>query len=194
MTMRELEYMDDKMNEESLCFPIYEFPNFINDEEADIIIDSINKFETRQKILKNKEISKMIEDKIFEYIDKGKFPEFYYLDHVKKKQRFKFVGCHTDITISKHNAPYKISKHKDEQKNMGINKNLTKLLIYLNDDPENPDSGGTIFHNKEKDTVTTIKREKNKACIFDIRQYHSGETLVSGTKYLLGLRLMYVKY
>ena len=80
-----------------------------------------------------------------------------------------------------------------QPRHLGEVKNLTKFLIYLNEDLENPNSGGTVFFNKKKTTAAVIKREKYKAALFDMRQLHTGGQLVKGIKYLFGARLMYVK-
>lgn len=173
--------MEYKPNEQKDCYPIYEFPDFLDEQEAKYLIDYINKTKVKQKIIVDKQISEIIENKI-----KQK-PE------LLKYQEWNFDGCHEEITVSKHKAPFSIDIHLDSRKDSGERKNLTKFIIYLDEDPNNQDNGGTIFLDSDKKTVFILRREKYKAAMFDIRQWHKGQKLVSGYKYLLGVRLLYAK-
>jgi hypothetical protein len=172
--MNELKYTHSEENE---TYPIYEFPNFLNKQEIEFFIDYIEKAKSKQKIIVDEKIAKIIEDKIYQ----SNFPD-----------SDAFCGCAKEITVSKHKAPFHVGPHKDQRKDEGNKKNLKKLIIYLDEDNENPNSGGTVFLDKNNKTVATLNREKGKAGLFDIRQLHEGQDLTKGIKYLLGARLLYV--
>lgn len=163
-------------SEEQQTYPIYELPNFLDQSEVKFFIDYIDKAKSRQGILIDTEIAKIIEDKLRQF----EFPD-----------ADTFHGCAKEITISRHEAPFYISSHKDDRKDEGRKKNLKKLIIYLDQDDELPNSGGTVFLDKNNNPVATVKRERGKAGIFDIRQLHKGQRLVKGIKYLIGARLLY---
>jgi hypothetical protein len=163
-------------SEEQETYPIYELPGFLTDEEIKFFRDYIDQVNFRQKILADSKIAKVIEAKVRQH----NFPD-----------AGTFYGCSKEITVSKHVAPFHIATHKDNRKDEGRKKNLKKLFVYLDEDEETPDSGGTIFLDKNRKPVATIKRERGKACLFDIRQLHKGQKLVKGTKYLIGTRLLY---
>lgn len=171
--MNELDYPHSEKLE---TYPIYELPNFLGQQEIQFFIDYIDKTRSKQGILIDTEMAKIIEDKLRQF----DFPD-----------ADTFHGCAKEITISRHQAPFYISSHKDERKDEGKKKNLKKLIIYLDQDDENPNSGGTVFLDKDNKPVATIKRERGKAGIFDIRQLHKGQRLVAGIKYLIGARLLY---
>lgn len=171
--MNELLYAHSAEQE---TYPLYESPNFLSDEEIKFFRDYIDRVNFRQKILADPTIAKMIEDKLRQ----SDLPD-----------AATFCGCAKEITVSKHHAPFSISAHKDDRKDDGKKRNLRKFLIYLDDDADNPESGGTVFLDKKLKPVATLRREKGKAGMFDIRQWHRGQKLVQGTKYLLGARLLY---
>ena len=171
--MNELPYQHSAKQE---TYPIYEARNFLSEQEIKFFRDYIDRVNFRQKILADLKVAKMIEDK---------------LRQIDLPDAETFCGCAKEITVSKHHAPFSISPHKDDRKDDGKKRNLRKFLVYLDEDEENPDSGGTIFLDKNCKPVATLQREKGKAGLFDIRQLHKGQKLTKGVKYLLGARLLY---
>lgn len=165
-------------------YPILEVKNFITPEEATELIQFINTLNFNQGITKSDPICQKIQKKISDLIDIGKFPSHY----LGKK----FVKLGNDVTISKHTAPFAIDTHIDQKRDTDGLENLTKFLIYLNEDETGDfESGGTVFYNDDDSDPIVVKREQYKAALFDIRQRHKGNTLKSGIKYLIGFRLLY---
>lgn len=157
-------------------YPIHELPNFLTSQEIGFFVEHIDRIGLRQAIRDDIEIAALIEGKLRQF----DFPS-----------AATFLGCAKEITVSRHVAPFHISPHKDDRKDDGSRLNLKKLIIYLDQDEENPDSGGTVFLDKHKKPVATVRREMGKAAIFDIRQLHKGQDLVRGVKHLIGARLLY---
>jgi hypothetical protein len=162
-------------------FPVIEINNFITEYECNEYICYIKNIGKEQIIMKDANIIKKLNDKI----------KFLYDNNILiNPHNHIFVKCSCSISLCMYDAHNKIGIHKDRIINDPKLSNLYKFFIYLNDDNVNGD-GGTVFYNNNLNIIDIIKRKTGKAVIFDIKQYHEGQTHIQGTKYLFGLRLQY---
>lgn len=109
---------------------------------------------------------------------------------IPKKIRKQVVGMNKYIRLSKYQPGQFFGIHKD-----GINKDkednsysYATLNIFLND---NFEGGETTFYERDKKTVTLkCKPKMGRGSFFYSQQFHEGNKLKSGYKYLLRTDLM----
>ena len=98
-----------------------------------------------------------------------------------------YVGCNPMFRIAKYQEGGQFEIHMD-----GVNKdengNISTLTlnIFLND---NFDGGETDFFH-EKKLRYSVKPETGKAALFEHKQYHCGNKVCNGEKYLLRTDIM----
>lgn len=144
-----------------------------------IRIQEIEKNEyIQKKLLDNKEIQDLLN--IFKNIK---------IQNTKTKNKLNYNGIDNNITFSKHCKGQEISYHIDVIKNP---KQVFKVGIVCSE----CEGGSTIFvpigYNKG---INDIKIETNlgDVIIFMIdRHIHKGGPIISGTKYMIGMRILYI--
>ena len=116
-----------------------------------------------------------------EYIDRNgkrwtfmETPKYIMYANINSGERF---GIHTDTGCE-----------YDEQKNKY---SKFTVLTYLNDEYE---GGNTQFYDERFAKTVTIKPRTNRTLIFDIDLFHSGEPVLSGSKYWIGTELVCYGY
>lgn len=100
-------------------------------------------------------------------------PKYIMYANVQQNQRF---GIHTDTGCEYDLEANKYSKFT--------------VLTYLNKDFE---GGETKFYDDRFNNTLTIQPFQNRTLVFDIDLFHSGEPVVSGSKFWIGTELVCAK-
>jgi predicted 2-oxoglutarate/Fe(II)-dependent dioxygenase YbiX len=172
LTMQFLHSIDNLLSPEE-C---EKYINYFSDSErVEHINDTHRKYNRVQFI--DKELAEILYEKIKNYIPKK----------IKKIS----VGLNSYFRLSKYEPGQFFGIHKDginfdvENKQ---NMSYATLNIFLNDDFE---GGSTIFYENDKKTTTLIcKPLAGRGSFFYSQQFHEGEKISSGYKYLLRTDLM----
>ena len=161
-----------------------EIKNFLTRKECNRFMRILDYDPTKKKIKKGECTeyfrvlwkNQKLADKLFERV-KTHLPE----DNVN------YVGCNPMFRIAKYQEGGQFEIHMD-----GVNKddkgNVSTLTlnIFLNDDF----SGGETDFFHEKKLRCSVTPESGKAALFEHKQYHRGNKVFNGEKYLLRTDIM----
>ena len=166
---------------------LYIIDNILTDKECERYIRIFNnpkKVETiNTKKRKYHRVIFIDEDLANKLYDKVK-------DFIPKKIKNKVVGLNKYIRLRKYDKGQFFGIHKD-----GINvdketssMSYATLNIFLN---ENFEGGNTTFYLKDKKTINIKAKPKaGRGSFFYSQQFHEGNKIISGNKYLLRTDLM----
>jgi prolyl 4-hydroxylase len=70
-------------------------------------------------------------------------------------------------------------------------RSVWSVVIYLNDDFK---GGETTFYSYDGEITTVVKPEQGRAVVFEHDQFHQGNVVLSGTKYVLRGDIMFLRY
>ena len=111
--------------------------------------------------------------------------------HLSKKIKKIAAGMNEHIRLSMYDPKQFFGIHKDGinfDKNNKNRMSYATLNIFLNDDFE---GGSTTFYEKDKSTVKFVCKPKmGSGAFFYSQQFHEGNKIISGKKYLLRTDLM----
>ncbi len=100
----------------------------------------------------------------------------------------KVVGLNTHFRFSKYYEGQEFGIHKDGfNTDQNGNRSVMTLNIFLNDDFE---GGETDFFYEDKSFRFSAKPKSGRASLFDSQQYHCGNKIKKGIKYLLRTDVM----
>ena len=105
---------------------------------------------------------------------------------------FKVVGLNDHFRFSKYHPGGKFDVHKDgfNQDSQG-NRSVWTLNIFLNRDF---DGGETVFYYDTMQHRFTAKPKRGRGMLFDSQQYHCGNQVSNGKKYLIRTDVMIRPY
>lgn len=113
-------------------------------------------------------------------VDKGLIPAYY--------NGSKVVGLNNHFRVSKYYPDGEFKIHKDGiNVDKNGNRSVMTLNIFLN---KEFDGGETDFFFENKTFRCSVKPEIGRAAFFDAQQYHRGNKVNNGLKYLLRTDLM----
>lgn len=110
--------------------------------------------------------------------------------YIPRKIQSQVVGMNKYIRLSKYNPGQFFGIHKDGMNRDKDNNSYSyaTLNIFLND---NFEGGETTFYEKDKKTITLkCKPKTGRGSFFYAQQFHEGNKIKSGYKYLLRTDLM----
>ena len=104
----------------------------------------------------------------------------------------KVVGLNNHFRVSKYDPGMKFDIHKDGfNVDTKGNRSVMTLNIFINEEFE---GGETDFFHENKTFRFSAKPKTGRAALFDSQQYHCGNKVVSGYKYLLRTDIMVQPY
>lgn len=108
------------------------------------------------------------------------------------KEIWKLSGLNSRLRFYKYEKGQTFKEHLDgKYKESNICESKYTLLIYLS---ENFEGGNTIFRaiNSELSSLS-VKPSKGQVLVFDHHQFHSGDPVLKGVKYVLRTDIMYTR-
>jgi prolyl 4-hydroxylase len=100
----------------------------------------------------------------------------------------RFLGVNEVFRISKYDEGGEFKLHKDGFNQSSVGRSYLTLNIFLNDDFE---GGETDFYMDDKQTLRySAKPKAGRGALFYSQQYHCGNKVLSGKKYLLRTDVM----
>ena len=167
---------------------VYQIDNLLSSEECQRYID----------MFENKELVEDINDTHRKYhriqFDNEELANKLYMkvkSYLPKKIKKIADGMNSHIRLSKYDPSQFFGIHKDGinfDKNNKKRMSYATLNIFLNDDFE---GGATTFYEKDKKTIKYVcNPKKGSGAFFYSQQFHEGNIIKSGNKFLLRTDLM----
>lgn len=165
-------------NNKDLHF-LKEINNFLTKEECQKYMDIINNDPKKQYIKKGNCTQYQ---RVLLYNEKLADEIFERIKHFLPKDNKNYIGCNPMFRIAKYKEGGQFEIHRDGVNKTKTGKTYLTLNIFLNNDFK---GGETDFYLDNKITLRkSVKPEIGKATLFYHKQYHCGNLVINGEKYL----------